>query len=702
MQALSIPSPRISPVLVLLLALMQAGAAHGQSGPEACLQQSSPEACLNGFDDSADGLGEAWRSLGLRLVEEGQIRRAAEVLSRATEWEEGLESLAMWAAHFGNPAVLQPARAARNRRRALAMLRRDSTDVGANLFLGTQDAREVTRRSKRTTGPRGVSADQLVSMTRSTRSSVGAGARLGWMWQEMDMTVTSPPRESRLIRNTVSRLEMALESTLTAPYALRQLAIVRLATEDYASLSADAARIRALLPNRPDGYLIGALAAQREGRTAAAATLADMALDLVGPAVYARILDPTGVLPPGHPMPADITAWWREQDPVVLTEVNERLAEHVARWVYADVRFGNPYTGDFGTDTDPGRVILRYGIPNAEVQLTGGDTAGGEQAGLDRFAVFQYPAFDFRFMDFGRRGEWSFYAPRATAYQGWRANSEVRANDHVILARQRFRDIPTFIEPTWETGPLNAAVFRQGSGFVVLATGVVPADLESADTGAMAIDTGRRIVSLGPADVAGWTPGRTFFKELRVPSSRSASFEARVEAVAPASLDRTERTLVLSSGPSPAPTHSGLAVSGIVLASLIQEADGGRAPGAWTRGGLEITPSGDHRFAMDAPLYVYFEAYGLTLGQAGATSYELVANLTPADGRQGTVLSRLFRRGSESVGAGFEGSGASPDISEYLLIDSRDRSTGEYLITLTLHDRVAGTTVETTTRVHFH
>ncbi|NNE70542.1 MAG: hypothetical protein HKN29_09305 [Rhodothermales bacterium] len=699
---LSIRLLRLTRVLPVLIVLSHAHPAIGQHA-STCLEQADPGACLEALEPSVPGLGEAWAALGMALVEQGEIRQAGPVLRKAAEWDPGLQGLAMWATQFGNPSLFQPARAARNRARARAMLRRDSLDVGANLLLGTQDAREVARRSRRASSPGNLSADGLMSLTRPSRNSIGPGARLAWMWEEMDLTVNSAPREGRLMRNTVDRLQKAMESPVLAPYALRQLAGVRIASDDWGALAADAARLRAMLPENPDGYLVGALAAQREGRTGAAATLAGMALDLAPPEQRGHILNPAGILPPGHPVPADVDVWWREQDPVALTEINERLAEHVVRWVYADVRFGNPYTAARGSETDPGQVVLRYGIPSAEIQLTGGHTPGSEQAGTDRFAVFQYPAFDFRFMDLGRRGEWSLYAPSATAYQGGdRVNSEVRAADYVLVARQRFRDIPTLIEPTWETGPLNAAVFRDGSGFLLVTTGLVPEGLSGADTGAMVLDRGNRIVSAGPSDVQGWESGQEFLKVLRVPLSRSPTFQARVEAVAPATLEAPARTLVLRSDPQPAPEREGLAMSSMVLARLIQDAGGPGTTKTWRRAGLEITPSGDRRFAQDAPLYIYFEAYGLATDPSGRTSYDLVATLTPADGRPGTRLSRLFRRGVESVGAGFEGSGSSPDLSEYLLLDSQDRGVGEYLVTLTLTDRVAGTSVETTSRVHFH
>jgi GWxTD domain-containing protein len=669
--------------------------------PAACLDLEDTERCLKQFDRDAEGLGDAWRSFGLGLLAEQNVRDAGPALDEASRWHPDLRGLAMWARQHGNPTLLQPARAARNRVRATSILRADSLDAGANLLIGTQDAREVARRSRRASVPDGFSADQAVTHLRTGGPGIGPGVRMNHRSQDVDMVVSSAPREGRLMRQTVRRLRVALRSPVTGPFALRQLGVVHLGSGNYEALSGEAAQLRTILPSHADGYLIGALAAHQEGRLQAAATLAELGLDLLPAERRALVMDPTGILPPGYPVPEDLTQWWLEQDPVVLTAINERFTEHVARWVYADLRFGNPYSGAPGVETDPGRVILRYGVPSNEIQFTGGDKAGGEAAGWDRYAVFQYPAFDFRFMDMARSGSWSFYAPRSRSFEGGaRVNSEVRSADYVILSRERFRDTPTFIEPTWETAEMQMAIFRDAGAYVVVGTGVVPEDLRGADNGAMVLDESNRIVSLGPSDVPHWTPGAPFVAPMRIPIGRSQTYQMRVEAVAPSTLTSPARTLVLSSAPQPAPGGSGLVVSGVLLADLIEDSDGEDHPGVWRRSGLVITPSGDNQFEVDAPLYAYFEGYGLTQRASGSTEYDIVATLSPInDGR--SRLGRLFGRRGGSVGVEFRGTGESPSINEYLLIDTQDRRTGDYLLTLTINDLVARTSVETSVRVHF-
>ncbi|MFT5144727.1 MAG: GWxTD domain-containing protein [Rhodothermales bacterium] len=644
-------------------------------------------------------LGEEW-------VRQGNLKAAAEAFDEAATWRTDARGLALWASQFGDPAFFRPAQSVRNRARALRLVREDSLDQGANMLLGAQDAAEVARRARRANVPAGMTADMLASRSRSERSLGGGGIRFSdrFRGQNIDLSVSSERREGLLYRTTLRRLRAAAPSVVVGGFALRALSLVHLAGNDYDALADDAARYRRQAPDDELGFFVGALAAVKQGRSDAAAALADMGLALLSERERADILDPGRIMSPTEEPPADVEHWWTEQDPIALTPINERLTEHVARWVYADIRFGDPYKDKLGVETDPGRVVLRYGVPDAETQFTGGDTAAGSAAGLDRYSVLQYGPFDFRFMDLARAGRWSFYSPRSTAFEGGRANSEVRASDYVILARERFRRIPSFIEPYWETQTMEAAVFRGArgtGGYDVLAMGTVPAGLGGGDTGAMVLDDGLRIVSLGMAAVEPWVPENAFLKELRVPVAVSSFFSARIEAVVPNTLEGPARTMVFRSPPVPVPPARGLAVSSLLLADLIEDQDGPGRDGVWIRDGLEITPSADHVFASEAPVYIYFEVYDLTQDAAGLTDFEVTATLSEARDPSRTWLTRLLTGRDDSVGAGFRSTGSEPDTGEYMLIDTQGRGEGDYLLSLEIYDRQSRTKVETSTSIRF-
>ena len=55
------------------------------------------------------------------------------------------------------------------------------------------------------------------------------------------------------------------------------------------------------------------------------------------------------------------TSFWRSQDPLFLTEFNERKMEHYARVAYANLRFTRSFKEIDGWQTDPGMAFIKFG-----------------------------------------------------------------------------------------------------------------------------------------------------------------------------------------------------------------------------------------------------------------------------------------------------------------------------------------------------
>ena len=53
--------------------------------------------------------------------------------------------------------------------------------------------------------------------------------------------------------------------------------------------------------------------------------------------------------------------FWRRQDPLFLTEFNERKMEHYARVAYANLRFARHLKGIDGWQADPGKAFIKFG-----------------------------------------------------------------------------------------------------------------------------------------------------------------------------------------------------------------------------------------------------------------------------------------------------------------------------------------------------
>ena len=61
--------------------------------------------------------------------------------------------------------------------------------------------------------------------------------------------------------------------------------------------------------------------------------------------------------------PDNDSLYWRAADPLLLTDVNERLLAHVARATYAQAKYNAPQMGIRGPDTGAGFMFVRYGRP---------------------------------------------------------------------------------------------------------------------------------------------------------------------------------------------------------------------------------------------------------------------------------------------------------------------------------------------------
>ena len=66
--------------------------------------------------------------------------------------------------------------------------------------------------------------------------------------------------------------------------------------------------------------------------------------------------------------------FWRRQDPLYLTEFNERRMEHYGRVAYANLRFSRPAKGIEGWRTDMGRVIHQTGTISGQTRAAPDDS----------------------------------------------------------------------------------------------------------------------------------------------------------------------------------------------------------------------------------------------------------------------------------------------------------------------------------------
>ncbi len=135
---------------------------------------------------------------------------------------------------------------------------------------------------------------------------------------------------------------------------------------------------------------------------------------------------------------------------------------------------------------------------------------------------------------------------------------------------------------------------------------------------------------------------------------------------------------------------SELLVSDLKLSTGITPASD---PGPFVRKGLNIVPNPGRLYLRGRLVYVYYEVYNLAIDDAGRTSYETLYEITPMGM---PALRNRFARppgDMQTVMSFFEGEGTSAEEGEYTALDTTDLEAGEYVLTVTLTDRHAGTSV---------
>ncbi len=444
------------------------------------------------------------------------------------------------------------------------------------------------------------------------------------------------------------------------------------------------------------------LALYRTGDAAGAEAAFDRALPRLAAAERARYEDVRTLLPidQREAYDADTSAaadaFWAAADPRLLTDANERVAEHSARIVEADLRFG--WTGDDlftdrpqrGAETEQGQIWIRYGRPQETVRYLLDENTVQAYGTDRRFAVWDYPDFRVVFDDPENDGQFRIYSPPASAFAG---ASSAQDDDFVMRDRamqrtdpQRSQDAPDIPIDV----PALISRFRAaGGGTDVIVAWGVPLDSVAAPvrTGAFVLTergVAMRVVEerrqLPASRVVRTEIGRVWTEAARLAMDATGTVRVEVEGRDGRAFGRTSEAVA----PLPA---GGFVVSDRLLAASVSE-DG---PGLVQRGDVGIVPVPAAAFLPPDPIYVYLEAYGLGL-DGGRSRYTVEATLRPEARRRG-LLGRIFGRGQDpGVSVRTEAEGDHTDDAVTFFLDVRDQRPGRYALTVTIADVVTGAT----------
>ena len=507
--------------------------------------------------------------------------------------------------------------------------------------------------------------------------------------------------------------------------ALKALASERFASEEWEDAARAARAHLEAAPGSAWAHLALGTAQWRSGEREGAADALAAGFDALPEAVRSAWRDPDRVLPSeaaGRLPPVEGAgraelgeAYWARVDPLLLTDHNERWLEHLAREVYAELRFGVPERELAGRDTERGDVYLRLGHPRRIVQVR---RDASRELTRDELAR----ALAGRGFTKHAGGRWTFwvYAEQGAPFI-FEAPLRGREPRHKFDTRSRnlaekvARVVGSLYEPPFAGAELavQAARFRgrEADETELVLAPERPRELEGAPvlrSGLFVVDmrSGRRSV-----ERAGDGPPQLLYA-LRLPAG--ASLWMRLEVLAgvgdaadeadPVTGPRSpgpERPATWEAATEVEPWEEGLALSDLLLARRVTA----RGEGVASWRDLHFEPLPALEIAPGDSLGVVFELYGLETDR-GLASYEVRVELAERDGRSlgARVLGALGRalglggeRGAPVLEWTREAELANGRVVEYFTLVSEELGSEPVELRVEITDLVSGQ-VATATR----
>jgi len=454
------------------------------------------------------------------------------------------------------------------------------------------------------------------------------------------------------------------------------------------------------------------------------------------------------------PREAQVNTWtdqpedarfWREQDPLFLTDYNERRMVHYGRVAYANLRFGRPSQGIVGWTTDMGKTWIKFGRYIHRETVWG---SSEEVWFYEGFSITFYSGnfseptapgapspFSLKDMEAGDPVDALFRRPERYIWMGQPQPSSQAAFD-----RQRPRFVDPYLHQKYSLPHLVAA-FRDGDSIRVEISYVIPKARMRMDTsdGTVFIADGSFLFNADWEEVCRKTstvrlklpgkpvrPGVDSLRTQYVLSRRTVYVQPGRYHIAAEVVDlRSETVGTFREAYVFAGSDSLLALSDLLLASRIESLT--QTPR--NRRDLRITPNPLRTYARAEPVSVYFEIYNLTRDVFGRSRYDISYRIGETKGEDidpamftdtdrvapnarlvveeltrevqyvSSESSRRFEafdsgdpQGERTVTAQYEGDRKN-DFT-YLQIDIARTSVGIHKLTVTVRDVKTGETVE--------
>lgn len=402
-----------------------------------------------------------------------------------------------------------------------------------------------------------------------------------------------------------------------------------------------------------------------------------------------------------------INNYWASRDPLIITDINERLLEHFARVTYSNLRFGVESQGTKGWKTDRGEALIRYGFPDKKIRYRPNVLNTGKKfLRLIKTDIWVYNDFTLAFTDQFLTNQFQFNSPYTSGaisqypgntddlikldmrytkpevyipnlkgpvfnipYKAYQFAAKDKSKTEVFVGYQiNFEDTTTTKEQFsegYDVGLfLNDIIFRRV--FEYKKTIVNPSKSENESNNAISMDSKPQ-------------SGNLAFEIIRKKDKGVAAYHGKF----------TVRDF----------NSSELQLSDIVFAKQIET--GSKLEGAIIRKDISIVAKPTNQFTDKDKMYLYYEIYNLKL-RNGLTDFEQKITIQKKEGTGvlGSVINFV----------GFDGKGnkvmltsnyqtQEQDTQIYLQLDLSKYESGNYTIIVTIKDKNTGKAVSANTEI---
>lgn len=667
------------------------------------LAEEQATAILNRWPDDENGLILKLEAVLFQPSPNAELARDIfGELPRKTRNSDYLQGIDLWMDYNYGSSLMPSIKLVLQLRRAKKLLESDPESTIGNLVAGTIKLEDYRDQIHSVRFPTAANMDQLLA---DAGSAHGTGSQYipgqGPTNRETPI-VRDESVEKETLEEAISYLVKAAASGHSRRQALRMLGEVSVRGQKYDVIRASAESYIQDFPDQPDAYLMAGLALFLKGHAAEASIRFEAGMKRLSTADLWAFNNPASISSTHianqftSESDSSTTDYWARQDHLWSSPSNERMVEHRARVIYADLVWGRPGQNLRGWDTEPGQVVIRYGWPLSQMQF---------QDEFNQYFILDYGYRSWVFMDLAKADRFTFWSPRGGTFQANRLCDRGRGGiDYEKCAREWFRDDP---ERTQRAEAYRvkmntlASIFEDGSQRLAVLPFCFPETDQIPGNQVTIFD---RIVGQ-PIPVY----GRAIAFEQR--EKHWSELPCEMAQVAVQQLDTDAHQLSLeveglkgfaTSRIDVAPAgQSGLRLSDLLLARLVEEMDSSEEVGitpssivtgpAWVRFGKTIYPVARPHFDSGTPIYLYLETYGLSGDsgtdlsfQAALVEGKLEEDLTPK-------LGRIFgKREKAVVSVEFDQHVQSATDSRYFILETQGVAPGTYVLAVRVLEQRSG------------